>query len=123
MLVIVFCSIRPNKKMQLDVDVRPPANIMTFRLGLTHVTFDLHPCDLGAVGLGILIIVQEFLSSHRRTDRQTESDAYEPTVQCAQVGSKTMFPFLESWAGKENKIFIPAGLRSITSLSTDICRK
>ncbi len=22
------------------------------------------------------------------TDRQTESDAYEPTVQCAQVGSK-----------------------------------
>ena len=24
----------------------------------------------------------------RRTDRQTESDAYEPTVQYAQVGSK-----------------------------------
>ncbi len=23
-----------------------------------------------------------------RTDRQTDSDAYEPTVQCAQVGSK-----------------------------------
>ena len=27
----------------------------------------------------------------RRTDRQTESDAYEPTVQCAQVGSKTTY--------------------------------
>ncbi len=27
--------------MQLDVDMSPPANIMTFRLGLTHITFDL----------------------------------------------------------------------------------
>ena len=27
----------------------------------------------------------------RTTDRQTESDAYEPTVQTAQVGSKTMY--------------------------------
>ncbi len=25
-----------------------------------------------------------------QTDRQTESDAYEPTVQYAQVGSKTI---------------------------------
>ncbi len=33
-------------KMQFDVDVSPPANIMTFRLGLTHVTFDPDPCDL-----------------------------------------------------------------------------
>ncbi len=24
---------------QLDVDVSPPANIMTFRLGVTHATF------------------------------------------------------------------------------------
>ena len=27
--------------MQLNVDVSPPANIMTLRLCLTHVTFDL----------------------------------------------------------------------------------
>ncbi len=27
------------------------------------------------------------LVTDRRTDRRTESDAYEPTVQCAQVGS------------------------------------
>ncbi len=27
--------------MQIDVDVSPPANIMTFRLGLTYVTFDI----------------------------------------------------------------------------------
>ena len=27
-------------------------------------------------------------SEHRQTDRRTESDAYEPTVQDAQVGSK-----------------------------------
>ena len=32
--------------MQLDVDVSPPANIMTFRVGLTHVTFDPEPYDL-----------------------------------------------------------------------------
>ncbi len=34
------------KKMQLDVDVSPPANIMAFRPGLTHLTFDLDPRDL-----------------------------------------------------------------------------
>ncbi len=34
------------KKMQLDVDMSPPTNIMTFRLGLTNMTFDLDPCDL-----------------------------------------------------------------------------
>ncbi len=27
--------------MQLDVGVSPPANIMTFRPGLTHWTFDM----------------------------------------------------------------------------------
>ncbi len=32
--------------MQLDVDVSPPANLMTFRLGLTHVTFDLDSCNI-----------------------------------------------------------------------------
>ncbi len=31
------------KKMQLDVDVSPPANIMTFRLTLGIVTFDPDP--------------------------------------------------------------------------------
>ncbi len=74
--------------MQLDVNVSPPANIMTFRHGLTHVTFDLHPCNLwpnfmilGTVVLEIWIIAQEFLSSHRRT----ESDAYEPTVQISPL--------------------------------------
>ncbi len=30
----------------------------------------------------------EVLSSDRQTDRQTKSDAYERTVQYAQVGSK-----------------------------------
>ncbi len=29
------------KKMQLDVEVSPPANRMSLRLTLTHVTFDL----------------------------------------------------------------------------------
>ncbi len=35
-----------HKKMQLDVDVSPSAIIMTFRSGLTHLTFDLDPSDL-----------------------------------------------------------------------------
>ena len=32
--------------MQLDVGVSPPANIMTFRPGLTYLTFGLDPRDL-----------------------------------------------------------------------------
>ncbi len=35
--------IRQTKKMQLDIGVSPPANIMTFRPGLTYLTFDLDP--------------------------------------------------------------------------------
>ena len=31
--------------MQLDVDMSPPANIITLRLVLTHVTFDPDPYD------------------------------------------------------------------------------
>ncbi len=33
------------------------------------------------------------------TDRQTESEAYEPTMQIAQVGSKTTFRFFERRSG------------------------
>ncbi len=32
--------------MQLDIDVSPPANIMTFKPGLTYFTFDLDPRNL-----------------------------------------------------------------------------
>ena len=32
-------------KMQLDVEVSPPANIITFRLDLTHLPFDFDPRD------------------------------------------------------------------------------
>ena len=32
--------------MQLDVDVSPPANIMTSKPGLAYLTFDLDPRDL-----------------------------------------------------------------------------
>ena len=34
------------QKMQLDVGVSQPANIMTFRPSLTYLTFDLDPRDL-----------------------------------------------------------------------------
>ncbi len=32
--------------MQLDVGVSPPANIMTFRPGLTYLTFDLEHLEM-----------------------------------------------------------------------------
>ena len=32
--------------MQPDIEVSPPANITSLSLTLTHVTFDLDPCDL-----------------------------------------------------------------------------
>ncbi len=32
--------------MQFDVDMSPPANDITFRRDLTHLTFDLDPRDL-----------------------------------------------------------------------------
>ncbi len=35
--------------MQGDVDMSPPANGIIFRLGLTHLTFDLDRCDLDLV--------------------------------------------------------------------------
>ena len=41
--------------MQLDVDMSPPDNIITFRLVLTHLT-------------------------DRQTDRQTDSDAYDHNI-------------------------------------------
>ncbi len=47
-IFFVFQVLKEKKgeKMQLDVDVSPPANIMTFKPGLTYLTFDLDPCDL-----------------------------------------------------------------------------
>ncbi len=36
----------------------------------------------------------------RQTDRQTESDAYEPSVQCAQVGSMKTVTFKSGRAYK-----------------------
>ncbi len=42
-----FLSLKNFQMKQLDVEVNPPANIITlFRLGLTNVTFDPDKCDL-----------------------------------------------------------------------------
>ncbi len=40
-----------------------------------------------------------FLVKSRQTDRQTESDAYEPTVRVAQVGSKKVRNLLQIFSG------------------------
>ncbi len=37
-----------NKKMQLDVEVSPPVNTVTFSLGVTHVTLDSDPKFIGS---------------------------------------------------------------------------
>ncbi len=55
--------------MQLDVGMEP-----TFRFG--HMI-----CICKEMG------IVRYEICHRQTDRQTENDAYEPTVQFAQVGS------------------------------------
>ncbi len=61
------------KKMHLDVDMSPPANDITFRLGLTHLTFDLDPCD--------------FWSSHRQMDRWTDGQkAMHMSPLCIRTG-------------------------------------
>ncbi len=44
------------KKMQLDVDVSPPANIITFRLTFTYVTFDFDPlCRIRIDSIGWIL--------------------------------------------------------------------
>ena len=45
LICIEFC-LWLDQKMQLDVDMSPPAIILTFRLGLTQMTFDPDPCEL-----------------------------------------------------------------------------
>ncbi len=84
---------------QLDIDVSPPANIMSFRLTLTHMTFDLDPNNLGPWSIWPLAKLYDPRCNIFRdmnycpvnvgqvTDRQMEYEAYEPIVHLAQVGS------------------------------------
>ncbi len=77
-------------KMQLDVGMEP-----TFR-------FEHMICICKEIGIVKFEILWNFTSlifvtdrqTDGRTDRQTESDAYEPTVQFAQVGSKNAWKLL-----------------------------
>ncbi len=57
--------------MQLDVDVSQPANIMTYRSGLTHLTFDLEPR---------LVILSQTDRQMEQTDRQTYQEANNTPV-------------------------------------------
>ncbi len=66
--------------MQLDVDVSPPANIMTFKPGLTYLTYDLDPRDLlpwpltlkvlGAILWEIWFFSSRIFSHRQTPDRQ-----------------------------------------------------
>ncbi len=71
--------------MQLDVGVSPPANIMTFRPGLTYLTFDLDE-----------FFSSDYFSSFflvRQTDRQTDARRRIRAHHAwAQVGSKIEYP-------------------------------
>ncbi len=74
---------------QLDVGLSPPVFSFTLIVTLTFIMWESFTV-LALILFEIWINVQYFWSSpDRQTDRQTESDAYEPTVQSAQVGSKT----------------------------------
>ncbi len=72
---------------QLDIDVSPPANIMTFRPRLINVTFDPDPWCNAFGDMNYCPVLFVHSQTDGRTNRQTESDAYEPTMQVAQVGS------------------------------------
>ncbi len=70
--------------MQLDVDVSPPAIILSVWLTLTkgHNREDMQADDYELLSSNFGLVTD------RQTDGRTESDAYEPTVQVAQVCSK-----------------------------------
>ncbi len=75
--------------MQLDVEESTPASDMTFipELQLAVAIRQLLKSGLVTFCPVLILVESEFWSSHRRTDRQTDSDAYEPTVhthRCAQ---------------------------------------
>ncbi len=84
--------------MQLDVGSEP-----TFRIALVtcmpfHIDNEMFwECSHFRVKFQTILrtnpscykLKKKKLLSRQTTDRQTESDAYEPTVQYAQVGSKT----------------------------------
>ncbi len=90
------------RKMQLDVGSEPylfTAQALCLVSYIPSITGHLR------IGRGLLLwhrvnllitsiraIFSHFWSSteYRQTDRRTESDAYEPTVQLAQAGSKTL---------------------------------
>ena len=73
--------------MQLDVGSEPYLPIeQALRLLISHMSREAQMDPLSIIASEIWILVKsEFWSS---PDGQTESDAYEPTVQYAQVGSK-----------------------------------
>ena len=61
-------------------------NVVKFRSPNCNTFRDMNYCPVS-------IIVQSEIGQVRtdkRTDRRTESDAYEPTVQSARVGSKML---------------------------------
>ena len=58
--------------MQLDVGVSPPANIMTFRPGLTHLTFDLIMWQSFRILPIKLSEIWIFVKRDRQTDRQRD---------------------------------------------------
>ncbi len=69
-------------KSTLDMNQVSNVNYHTFQIATCYTFRDIN-----------LILVWIFATDRqtdRQTDRRTQSDAYEPTVQDAQVGSNTL---------------------------------
>ncbi len=88
---------------QLDFDVSPPANIMTFRLGLTQVTFDF-----------FLVTCPDPGQTHGKTDTRRRIRAHHAW---AQVGSKMNHGTtkgihynknISCWPGSKSLKFVPS---------------
>ncbi len=69
--VVIYSNLN---KMQLDVGVSPPANIMTFRLGFTYLTFDLDPCHERPQRIFLVTFFFLVRQTDIQTDRQMQGD-------------------------------------------------
>ncbi len=55
------CDLAALVKMQLDIDVSPPANIIIIKLTVTHVTFDLDLSDMWTKHIQVTLPLKSYV--------------------------------------------------------------